>query len=70
MDDSLMDKWSIWKSHYQYFHCPFCKHQSLDFSNPKQDKIVGEDVITVTCLECGHIELFNVEEVKRIADKI
>lgn len=70
MDDSLKDKWTIWKSHYQGFFCPLCKHQSLDYSNPKQDKIAGKDVIAVTCGECGHIELFDIEGIKRAADRI
>lgn len=70
MDDSLNQSWAVFSSFYKNFHCPFCKHQSLDFSNSKQDKIAGIDVIAVSCYTCGHIELFGVTEVIREADRI
>lgn len=70
MDDLLKDKWSVFASHYCNFFCPFCKHQTLDFSNPAQDKIAGRDVIAVSCYSCGHIELFDVAEIIREADRI
>lgn len=50
--------------------CPFCKQQGLDFSEPNYGNIAGMDVLAVPCLNCGHIELFNVAEAARIADAI
>lgn len=70
MDDSLKDKWAVFISYYRNFSCPFCDHQGLDFDEPKQDKIAGNDVIAVTCLECGHIELFDANQVVKAAERI
>lgn len=70
MDDSLKQSWADFSSHYRNFFCPFCKDQNLSFNEPKQDKFAGMDVIAVTCRKCGHIELFDVNQVIRRANKI
>lgn len=70
MERSFEEQWSLFSSHYKNFFCPFCKHQSFDFSNPMQDRIAGADVIAVSCWKCGHIELFDAIKVAEEADRI
>lgn len=70
MDREFEKQWDDFSGRYGNNYCIFCKHQSLDFSEPKRDKIAGRDVIAVTCRNCGHIEFFDVAEVGRIADEI
>lgn len=65
-------QWEDFSGHNYGCLCSFCKQQRLDFSEPNYDNVAGIDVIViaVTCLNCGHIELFNVAEAARIADDI
>lgn len=70
MERAFDEQWSDFSGFYGNFHCPFCKHQSLNFSEPKYDTIAGIEVVAVSCYNCGHIELFNVAEVKREGDRL
>lgn len=70
MDDSLKQSWTVFSSRYRTFFCPFCKSQGFNFDEPKQYKFDGNDVIAVTCLECGHIELFDVNQMIKAAIQI
>ena len=70
MDRTFDEKWSDFSGRYGTSYCPFCKHQCLNFSEPKFVAIDGFDVAAVSCTECGHIEFFDIAEVCRIADKI
>lgn len=63
-------QWTDYKGRYGTSYCSFCKHQSLNFSDPKFVSVSGIDVAIITCTECGHIEFFDIAEVSRIADKI
>lgn len=70
MERSFEKRWSDFLGRYGTKSCPLCKDQKLDFSQPKRDIVAGADVIAVTCSKCGHIELFDVVTVERIADEI
>lgn len=70
MDDSFKDKWSVFLDRYRFQSCSFCKKQGLNFDEPKQDKIADTDVLVITCMNCGHVEIFDVGEVCRAADKL
>ena len=70
MDRDFNKRWSDFSGRYGSQYCSFCKRQMLDFEKPKHGSVVGIDVVAVTCSNCGHIELFDVAEVYRIADEI
>lgn len=70
MKRAFEKRWSDFSGRYGARPCPFCKEQSLNFDGYKCDTIAGIDVIAVTCMKCGHIELFDVAEISRIADEI
>lgn len=70
MSRSFKDRWSDFSGRYGTTSCPFCKHQSLNFSEPKHGSLAGTDVVAVACSECGHIELFDVATVESVADEI
>lgn len=70
MDRTFNERWSDFLNRYGTFYCPFCKDQKLNFSNPKPGNVAGIDVVAVSCLKCGHIELFDIEEVERIAKEV
>lgn len=70
MERSFEERWSDFRGHYCNFRCPFCNQPRLDFDNPKFDSIAGIDVVAVSCYNCGHVELFNVAEVKREGDRL
>lgn len=70
MDRTFNERWSDFSGRYGTYYCPFCKHQSLNFSDPKFVSVSGIDVAIITCTECGRIEFFDISEVSRIADKI
>lgn len=70
MKRTFEEQWSDFSGRYGTQSCPFCKRQTLDFGNAKQGSIAGIDVVAVSCSNCGHIELFDVAEVSRIADEI
>ena len=49
--------------------CAFCGRQ--EFVSEPHYCIVGDtDVLSVTCSKCGHIELFDVDGLRRCADDI
>lgn len=70
MDRTFHERWTDFSGRYGTQHCPFCKHQCLNFSEPKFVSVNGIDVAAVTCTECGRIEIFDIAEVCRIADEI
>lgn len=70
MSRTFEERWSDFSGRYGSQYCSFCKHQSLNFSDPKSDSIAGTDIVAVSCQNCGHIELFDVAEVSKIADEI
>ena len=70
MKRTFDEQWSDFSGFYGNFHCPFCKQQSLNFSEPQYDTIAGIDIVAVSCCNCGHVELFNVAEVKREGDRL
>lgn len=70
MDRTFNERWSDFLNRYGTFPCPFCKDQKLNFSNPNSGNVAGIDVVVVTCSKCGHIELFDIEEVNRIAKEV
>ena len=70
MDRTFDEQWSDFSGRYGAAYCQFCKHQSLNFSEPKLITIDGFDVVAVSCTECGRVELFDTAEVSRIADEI
>lgn len=70
MDESFKKRWSDFLGRYGTHYCTFCKGSALDFSNPKLGNFAGVDVIAISCRNCGHIELFDIAEVFRIADDI
>lgn len=70
MERTFNEQWADFTGRYGTQSCPFCKHQSLDFTEYKFDRVAGVDVVAVTCSNCGHVELFNVVKVSKIADEI
>ena len=70
MSRSFKERWTDFSGRYGTTSCCFCKHQSLNFSEPKRDNIAGADVVAITCSECGHIELFDMTTVESVADEI
>lgn len=60
MSRTFDDKWRDFSGRYGTRSCPFCKEQKLDFSEPRRATIGESDVVAVACLECGHIEFFDV----------
>lgn len=68
MKELSKKQWDDFSGHNCGRICPFCKHQGLDFSEPNYGNVAGIDVLAVTCMNCGHIELFNVSVAARIAD--
>ena len=70
MNRTFEERWSDFSGRYGTHYCPFCKHQSLNFSEPKSDTIAGINVVAVTCQNCGHVELFDIAVVSKIADEI
>lgn len=70
MDRDFNKRWSDFSGRYGTRPCHICNKQSLNFDEYKRDNIAGTDVVAVTCPNCGHIELFDVAEVCRIADEI
>lgn len=70
MGRTFDEQWSDFKCLYGTRHCPFCKDHTLDFSSPKFGNVAGIDIVAVSCCNCGHVELFNVAEVKREGDRL
>lgn len=70
MKELSKKQWDDFSGHNCGRLCPFCQQQGLDFSEPNYGNVAGIEVLAVTCLNCGHIELFNVLEAARIADDI
>ena len=70
MSRTFDDKWRDFSGRYGTRTCPFCKGQKLDFSEPRRATIGESDVVAVACLECGHIEFFDVATVEMAADEV
>ncbi len=70
MKRTFEKRWSDFSGRYATRHCPFCNKQVLNFDEYKRSNIAGTDVVTVTCLNCGHVELFDVAVVSKVADEI
>lgn len=70
MKRTFDEQWPDFLGRHGTRHCSFCKNQALDFDNPKFDTIAGIDIVAVYCYNCGHVELFNITEVKREGDRL
>lgn len=70
MEKSFEKVWSDFLNRYRNFRCPFCNKPELGFDGPKFDTIAGVKVVVVSCKECGHVEFFDIEEVKRVAKEV
>lgn len=49
--------------------CTICGKQGYTWSEPNYDRIGKVDMLTVSCVYCGHVEFFDVVELAAIADK-
>lgn len=47
--------------------CPICGEHHIS-REPRYAGIGGIDMLITTCENCGHVELFDVDELARIAD--
>lgn len=63
-------QWEDFRSRYQNCHCSFCNSKSLDFLNPNEGNVADIEIVAVSCYKCGHVELFNADYVRSIADEI
>lgn len=70
MNRTFEERWSDFSGRYDTRPCLICNKHSLNFDEYKRDNIAGTDVVAVTCMNCGHIELFDVAVVSKIADEI
>lgn len=70
MERAFEKRWSDFSGRYDTRPCHICNKQSLNFGEYKRDNIAGTDVVAVTCMNCGHIELFDVAIVSKVADEI
>lgn len=70
MERSFKAQWSDFRYRFGSYSCPFCNNQKLGFDNPKSVTSDGINAVAVSCSKCGHIEMFDVEVVKRIANEV
>lgn len=70
MERSFKDQWSDFLYRHGTHNCSFCGEQKLNFSDPVQDSFAGIEVAAVVCSKCGHIEMFDIKEVKNVAKDV
>lgn len=66
MKELTEDQWRDVRPRINNRSCPVCGHSV--YSEPNYGEIGNVDVLTVSCCKCGHVEVYDVAELARIAD--
>lgn len=62
------DQWRDVRPRIVNRSCPVCGHSV--YTEPNYGEIGSVSVLTVSCCKCGHVEIYDVAELARIADDI